>query len=215
MPITVSPLRLTELATFPDELRRCVFWELDPDRCTESIGDPRIDKELWLSRLLMEWGTCGQYALADGKTVGGVTYAPPGTVPRAGKFPSGPASPDAVLLTALVVDSGPALDGLAEALVDAVVADLTRRGVKAIEVFGAAGDPQANDLNCELCGCSRSRVIDADFLAGQGFVVVQPHHRYPRMRKELTDGLGWKAGVEHALEQLLAQASLTQSLVSH
>ena len=51
-------------------------------------------------------------------------------------------------------------------------------------------------------------VIDADFLTDVGFVVVAPHRYFPRLRLELNQGLGWKAGVEHALERLLKSAQL-------
>ena len=53
-------------------------------------------------------------------------------------------------------------------------------------------------------------MIDADFLADAGFVVVAPHRYFPRLRLELEQGLGWKADVEAALERLLESAQLQQ-----
>ena len=53
-------------------------------------------------------------------------------------------------------------------------------------------------------------MIDADFLEDVGFTVVAPHPYFPRLRLELEQGLGWKAGVEAALERLLERAQLEQ-----
>jgi hypothetical protein len=60
------------------------------------------------------------------------------------------------------------------------------------------------DCSVEQC------VIDADFLIDGGFTVVAPHRYFPRLRLELEQGLSWKAGVEAALERLLASAQLEQ-----
>ncbi len=76
-------------------------------------------------------------------------------------------------------------------LAQAVVKDLTRRGVKAIEVFGEQRPAEP--------GC----LVPADFLRGVGFKTIRPHPRWPRLRMELRSGLTWKEDVEAALEQLL------------
>ena len=43
-----------------------------------------------------------------------------------------------------------------------------------------------------------------------GFVEVAQHRYFPRLRLELESGLGWKAGVEAALERLLESEKLKQ-----
>ena len=53
-------------------------------------------------------------------------------------------------------------------------------------------------------------ILDAEFLQDAGFVVVAQHPYFPRLRLELEQGLGWKAGVEAALERLLETAQLQQ-----
>ncbi|KAA0024966.1 GNAT family N-acetyltransferase [Antrihabitans cavernicola] len=225
MSITVTALTLDGLDRLPTHSRRCVFWEMDPAVVVQSreFTDPVFEKEAWLSTVLLEWGSCGQVAAVDGHSAGCAIYSPPGSVPRAGLFPTSPVSADAVLLTALNLDRGAGLtgmvdeDGLASRLVQAVVADLIRRGVRAIEAFGihktdeeideAVGTtPRATAaLECSPASC----MIGADFLTGVGFEVVAPHHRFPRLRLELDRDHGWKADVEHALEQLLSAAALT------
>jgi hypothetical protein len=73
-----------------------------------------------------------------------------------------------------------------------VPADLT----PVLEVLG--------DCSVEQC------MLDAAFLEGVGFVEVAKHRHFPRLRLELESGLGWKAGVEAALERLLESEKLVQ-----
>ena len=60
--------------------------------------------------------------------------------------------------------------------------------------------------DCSVDQC----VLDADFLEQVGFVEVAQHRYFPRLRLELESGLGWKAGVEAALERLLESEKLKQ-----
>ena len=87
-------------------------------------------------------------------------------------------------------------------LAQAVAKDLTRRGVKAVEVFGDARP-----------GTEPSCMVPADFLRSVGFKTVRPHPRWPRLRMELRSAMTWKEDVEAALEQLLG--SITPSAAVH
>ena len=243
MSARITPLRLEAFEQLPKHARRCVFWEVDPSTLQGSgpkqdhLADPEFEKEAWLSMVMLEWGSCGQLAVAcapeqadftasassgDEACLGFAFYAPPRAVPRAALFPTGPVSADAVLLTTVGVESGDDGDGLTRALMAAVIGDLVRRGVRALEAFGRTAaateltDPRlvSADLSpaIETLGdCSVEQcIIDADFLGDVGFQVVAPHQYFPRMRLELEQGLGWKADVEAALERLLISAQLQQ-----
>jgi GNAT superfamily N-acetyltransferase len=173
--------------------RRCVFWELDPvarERAEES-GDPGLEKEAWISAVLLEWGSCGKIVYVDGTPAGYVLYAPPAYVPRSVAFPTSPVSGDAVLLMTAYIYPDFAGGGLGRMLVQGAAKDLTRRGFKAIEAFG--------DARWEKPAC----VVPADFLLSVGFKTVRPHPRYPRLRLELKNALSWREDVEVALERLL------------
>lgn len=250
----ISSLRLESFEQLPKHARRCVFWEVDPStlRGDDHLADPEFEKEAWLSMVMLEWGSCAQVALQgapepgaqnpdrpesfnDEPCVGYVFYAPPGAVPRARKFPTGPVSADAVLLTSLGLDSSEDADRLSRGLITAVVGDLVRRGVRALEAFGRTA--LVDDLDCgsgrsgggersdpgsrsgvpadlapviEVLGdCSAAQcIVDTDLLTEMGFEVVAPHPYFPRLRLELEQGLGWKADVEAALERLLESARL-------
>ena len=220
MALTIVPLTLGGFDDLPRRIRRCVYWEVAPDG--ETLTDTEFDKEAWLSMLMLEWGSCGQVAIdhaVDGtaRVVGVAFYAPPRSVPRVADFPTAPVSPDAVLLT--WVGSEPGMDlRVKEELVTAVCTDLVRRGVRAVEAFalltpvGMRTEDVVAQLNCGPCGCKTPPLTDADFLEQMGFETVAPHHRFPRLRLELSEGLGWKAGVEHALEQLLAAGAAEAAL---
>ncbi|WNG87718.1 acetyltransferase [Mycobacterium sp. ITM-2016-00317] len=240
MDARITPLRLEAFEQLPKHARRCVYWEVDPaiiDR-GDHLSDPEFEKEAWLSMVMLEWGSCGQLAVEHRPSTAGSTgdefsdddpclgyafYAPPRSVPRATRFPTGPVSADAVLLTTLGVEAGDGTSGdLSQALLMAVVQDLVRRGVRALEAFGRTSEAKAlTDINAApddvrpvletLGDCSADQcVVDADLLLDAGFVVVSHHTHFPRLRLELEQGLGWKAGVEAALERLLESAQLEQ-----
>jgi hypothetical protein len=228
----ITPLRLEAFEQLPKHARRCVFWEVDPATLGDQdhLADPEFEKEAWLSMVMLEWGTCGQVAtpIPDDRSdreppcLGYVLYAPPRAVPRAHRFPTGPVSADAVLLTSMGVEAGHDGDDLPHGLIAGVIDELVRRGVRALEAFGrtpAASelqdprtvDPDVRPVLEALGDCSVEHcIIDADFLKNAGFVVVAPHMYFPRLRLELDKGLGWKAEVEAALERLLFNAQLQQ-----
>ncbi|KWX66238.1 acetyltransferase [Mycobacterium sp. NAZ190054] len=239
MAARITPLRLEAFEQLPKHARRCVYWEVDPaiiDR-GDHLSDPEFEKEAWLSMVMLEWGSCGQLAVEhrtaagrervsedpdDEPCLGYVFYAPPRSVPRATRFPTGPVSADAVLLTTLGVEPGQDATDLSHTLLTAVVADLVRRGVRALEAFGRTSQvPELTEMDTvppdvrpvmeALGDCSVDQcVLDADLLLDAGFVVVSHHTYFPRLRLELEQGLGWKAGVEAALERLLEGAQLEQ-----
>ena len=236
MSARITPLRLEGFEQLPKHARRCVFWEVDPSTVGDDdhLSDPEFEKEAWLSMVMLEWGSCGQLAIdspldaggefsqpitGDEPCLGYAFYAPPSAVPRARLFPTAPVGADAVLLTAMGGEFA-ADDGTPRDLLAAVVADLVRRGVRALEAFGrtqSATGLCAETVTAEalasvvavLGDCSVDQcVIDADFLLDVGFTVVAPHPYFPRLRLELDKGLGWKAEVEAALERLLESARM-------
>nr|WP_240945597.1 GNAT family N-acetyltransferase [Rhodococcus sp. HNM0569] len=195
---------------------------MDPSTLDDAKGfcDREFEKEAWLSMVMLEWGTCGQTATIGGKPAGSALYAPPRSVPRASTFPTSPAGADAVLLTSLRLEPIATEFDLGTDLVRAVVRDLVRRGVRALEAFGirtdgaATGSPDPlirgprGSADCGHDDC----MIDASFLERFGFDLVAPHDRFPRFRLELDGGHEWKEDVESALDQLLHEAAVSFAL---
>jgi GNAT superfamily N-acetyltransferase len=189
----VVPLTLDNLVDLPSGCRSCVFWELDPVSGEAAVkgGKPALEKEAWISAVLLEWGSCGRVVYVDDAPAGFVLYAPPAYVPRSLAFPTSPISPDAVQLITARILPGFQGQGLGRVLVQTVAKDLVRRGFKAIESFG--------DARWESPVC----ILPAGHLLSVGFKTVRPHHHYPRLRLEVRSALSWKGDVEVALERLL------------
>ena len=193
----LASITLDNLDDLTPRCRRCVFWELDPVNQARAVeqGDPGLEKESWISSVLLEWGSCGKIVYVDGAPAGHMMYAPPVHVPRSVAFPTSPVSADAVLLMTAHVLSEFSGGGLGRMLVQGLAKDLTRRGIKAIEAFG--------DLKWTAPSC----IVPADYLLAVGFKTVRPHARYPRLRLELKTALSWREDVEVALERLLGTMS--------
>jgi GNAT superfamily N-acetyltransferase len=186
-------ITLDNLGDLPPRCRKCVFWELGPSgraRAEES-GDPDLEKESWVSSVLLEWGSCGKIAYVDGVPAGYMLFAPAQYVPRSIAFPTSPVSADAALFMTAYLLSEFAGAGIGRMLVQSMAKDLTRRGVKAIEAFG--------DRRWESPAC----MLPVDYLLAVGFKTIRPHHHYPRLRMELRTILTWREDVEVALERLL------------
>jgi GNAT superfamily N-acetyltransferase len=189
----LANITLDNLDDIPRSCRRCVYWELDliGRERAEEAGDTALEKEAWVSSVLLEWGSCGKVAYVDGVAVGYVLYAPPTYSPRSVAFPTSPVSPDAVLLMTAFVRPEFAGTGLGRMLVQEVAKDLRLRGIRAIEAFG--------DLRWERPAC----VLPAEHLLAVGFKTVRPHARFPRLRLELRTTVSWWEEAEAALERLL------------
>jgi len=198
---TVS-ITLDNIDDLPRRCRRCVFWELDPvarERAGEA-GDTLLEKEAWVSSVLLEWGSCGRIAYVDAVPAGYVLFAPPAYVPRSIAFPTSPVSADAVLLAGGLIIPEFAGAGLGRMLIQQVARDLIRRGIRAIEAFG--------DGRWTTPGC----LLPADYLLAVGFKTVRPHPRYPRLRLDLRSVATWREDVEYAIERLLGSITLEPAL---
>ncbi|WP_299036800.1 GNAT family N-acetyltransferase [uncultured Pseudokineococcus sp.] len=220
---SISPLALEHVAALPDPCRSCVRWELDEAAAAAARrnGDPALEKEAWLSRTLLEWGSCGRVAHVGTELAAFVTYAPPHLVPRSLGYPTSPVSADAVLLMTAGVLPHHRGGGLGRMLVQGAAKDLTRRGVRAVEAFADAGEDDASGgsqgagIAWDAAGRGGESLppahlgggchVPAAFLLEVGFEVVRDHPRWPRLRLELRTALAWREDVERALDRILAE----------
>src|SRR5690349_13821241 len=101
---TTVPLTLDLLDALDAPCRSCLFWERDPVVRQRLEADERAcEKDVWVSEVLREWGSCGRVVVVDGEPVGHLVYAPAAYVPGQAAFPTAPVSADAVLLTTIWV----------------------------------------------------------------------------------------------------------------
>jgi len=197
-------LTLDNLRDLPVGCQSCTFWELDPVRRQRAAdaGDGCAEKESWVSRVLLEWGSCGRVAYVDDDPAGYVLYAPPMFLPGADAFPTAPVSEDAVLLATAMVYPEYAGGGLGRMLMQTVVKDLVKRGgIRAVEAFGDTQAPSRAEHR--RSGVYGGCVLPQSYLLRVGFKTHRAHPRYPRMRLELKSAVTWRDEVESALERLL------------
>ena len=202
---------------------------------TREVMDAELEKELWLNRVLVDWGLCGfSIAEAYGQPVTAtLLFGPPRYAPTSRCMPTGPISPDAVMLTSLHIDPVMADRGAEEALIDAAVTHLAGRGVRAVEAYGCSGagddgedaipreemlltesilqsvDAPRTPHRCESTALgainhAAGDVIPTRVLINCGFTVVAPHPTHPRLRCDIDPDLDWAAAVTDALDQLVA-----------
>jgi GNAT superfamily N-acetyltransferase len=197
---SLVPLGLDNVNLLPQPCRSCIRWEVGPERSGKvaTAGQAEFEKEVWLSGVMLSWGSCGQLVMVDDDVAGFATFAPPTAVDTVMQFPTAPVSPDAVLLLTSRILPSYRGRGLARYLLQGVAKHLAGRGVRAIEVFAHRGEATSLPSDEAIPPC----LIPADFALSVGFTEVRAHHRYPRLRLELDAALGWKASVEAALEQL-------------
>ena len=198
---TLVPLSMATVPLLPERCRSCVAWEV-PSVGQVGADDGSFEKEVWLSGVMLTWGSAGQIALVDEQPAGYVLYAPPPAVPGVAAFASGPVSPDAVLLTTARIDEAHRGSGLGRFLLNGALVALARRGVRAVEMFGREDSARPDDA---VPPC----LLPAGFARAVGFEVVQPHPYYPRLRFEIRGESGWKAEVESALEQLFTSITIS------
>jgi GNAT superfamily N-acetyltransferase len=206
------PLSMTTIGLLPERCRGCVAWELDSVAVQSAVklGETEFEKEVWLSGVMLTWGSAGQIVTVDDQAVGFALFAPPTAVPGAAAFPTSPVSPDAVLLTTARILPDFTGQGLARYLMNGVVSTLTRRGVRAIELFGREAIDAEGEQADEPAGLPRC-LLPAAFARAVGFEDVAPHQHYPRLRFELGRDIGWKAEVEAALEKLFTVITIPNS----
>jgi GNAT superfamily N-acetyltransferase len=188
-----APLTLDTLDDLPASCRGCVFWELDAvaEKAAVRMGDTELEKEAWLSQLLLDWGSAGTVLYVDNVAAGYSVYAPAAYLPRIAAFPTAPVSSDAVVfVTARLLPQYGGL-GLGKSLVQAAAKDVMKRGFRAMEAFG---DSKWAEPAC---------VLPTDFLLAAGFVTVREHPVNPRLRLDLRSTVTWRSEVEAAVEKLM------------
>lgn len=125
------------------------FWALPPayGAPNKASRDPVFDKQVWLQNVLLEWGICGYTAFVGTGDAGThpvpaatVFFAPARYMQGIAHLPTGPISPDAILLSTVHVAVPYMGLYLEHQLIDTVLTEAHRRGVKAVEAFARVED---------------------------------------------------------------------------
>ena len=194
------PLGPETLDLVPAPCRRCVFWELGARARPRGSEEAGLQKEAWLSSLVLEWGPAGHVVSVDGEVAGYSLYAPTHVLNQVGFQAARPVSRDAVLLATLAVLPEFEGQGIGRVLLQTMARDLTKQKVRAVEAFA------------DRAPVGRACHVPAEFLEASGFQVVRDHPRYPLMRMDLRTALTWKDAREAALEVLRVPAPAQPAL---
>ena len=180
------PLGAETLDLVPEPCRRCVFWELGAKARPRGSEDAALQKEAWLSSVVLEWGPAGHVVSVDGE-VAEATRCPHASAGAGrGSEAARPVSRDAVLLATLAVGPGSGGRGV-------LLQTMAPRPDQAQGAGGGGVRDRADPARLPR---------PAGFLEASGFQVVRDHPRYPLMRMDLRTALTWKDAREAAREAL-------------
>ncbi len=163
-----------EREEYPFSCKYCLYWEF-PEGCIElKRKEDLLAKKLdWLRNARSSFGDCGKIMYVDGKPIGYAQYAPPKMLPLSAKYPSGPPSEDTVLIACLFIAQKEYRRlGLGRKLLQRIIEDLRKRGIKAVETFARKNDP--NNPSGPI-----------EFYLKNGFRVFRDDPEFPLMRLEL------------------------------
>jgi hypothetical protein len=175
MPSTrLAGLTKLTLETAPTVCHECIWWQ--------SRGDRDLDKDRWMERVELEFGSFGTiYYDSDGRVLGSMQYGPTGAFPRAHELPGGPPSDDAMLVTCAYLrdESSP---WVLQSLFLAAIGEARDRGARAVEAF-AYRYPEGESAYERFH--VHKTIFPADFLGDFGFRIVRSAGRAGLARLEL------------------------------
>jgi hypothetical protein len=200
-PPRLAGLTKLTLETAPAVCHKCIWWQ--------SRGRRELDKDRWMERVELEYGSFGTvYYDGDGRVLGSMQYGPAAAFPRANELPGGPASDDAMLVTCAYLrdESSP---WVLQSLFLAAIGEARDRGAGAVEAF-AYRYPEG-ESPYERFRVHKT-VFPADFLEDFGFRVARSSGRLGLARLELGGLLPAPEGVREKVLRLAKQALLPEPL---
>jgi hypothetical protein len=173
-PTRLAGLTKLTLETAPAVCHECIWWQ--------SRGRRELDKDRWMERVELEFGSFGTiYYDGDGRVLGSMQYGPVGAFPRAQELPGGPPSDDAMLVTCAYLrdESSP---WVLQSLFLAGIGEARERGARAVEAF-AYRYPEGESAYERFH--VHKTIFPADFLGDFGFRIVRFAGRAGLARLEL------------------------------
>ena len=174
-PTRLAGLTKLTLETAPTVCHECIWWQ--------SRGRRELDKDRWMERVELEFGSFGTiYYDGDGRVLGSMQYGPAGAFPRAQELPGGPPSDDAMLVTCAYLrdETSP---WVLQSLFLAAIGEARERGARAVEAF-AYRYPEGESAYERFH--VHKTIFPADFLGDFGFRIVRSAGRAGLARLELS-----------------------------
>ncbi len=152
METTVKDVTETNLNDIPETCSSCIYWSFPEEfeRTKSEISkrkqESKAKKRLWILQTLKEFGSCGKILYHKNVPVGYAEYGPSSRFPSINEYKSQPVGniEDGVVFLSCLYISDENLRGrsLGEKLLDSIIADLKRRGFKAIETYARKDSPE-------------------------------------------------------------------------
>ncbi len=166
---------LPEWSSFPYSCKYCIYWEFPhafKNKPKQEIKGEIEKKVQWLQNVRSEFGECAIMLSIDKKVIGYAQYAPPKFLPHTAHYPV-LASPDAILISCLFIFHKKfRRQGFGTILLNAVVEDLEKKGMKAIEVIARKDNPD-------------NPAGPVEFYLKNGFTIYKDDNQFPLMRFKL------------------------------
>jgi len=150
MEVVIKDIAESNLKDIPASCRGCVYWEFPrefeaaQEKMEEKKAEFERKKRDWFVQTLREFGACGKIVYSGNVPIGYAQYGPSTRLPQSGEYKSKPVgrAEDGVVFISCLYISDKAIrgKGVGEKLLDAIVADLKKRGFKAVETFARKGD---------------------------------------------------------------------------
>ena len=149
MEIEVKDVTESNLDDVPETCRSCVYWsspeEFERTKANRSKhkGNLEARKKQWIAQTGETFGTCGKILYYNKVPVAYAEYGPANRFPQIKAYDSQPIGriEDGVVFLSCLFIAEESLrgKGLGEKLLDEVVADLRKRGFKALETYARRG----------------------------------------------------------------------------
>jgi GNAT superfamily N-acetyltransferase len=149
---SIADITEANLADIPESCRACIYWEFpeDFDKAKEQKAEVERRweferrKQEWFINAIREFGTCGKIAYYKGRPVAYAQFAPSERLPNTAHYnshPVGTSEEGVVFLSCLyVADKELRGKGLGKTLLRKIIADVKKRGFKAVETFARRGN---------------------------------------------------------------------------
>lgn len=152
MEVTIKDIKESNLNDIPETCSYCIYWSFPEEfeRTKSELSKRKQEliakKRLWILQTLDKFGSCGKILYHKNVPVGYAEYGPSNRFPQIKEYksqPIGKLEDGVVFLSCLyIANKNLRGKGLGEKLLDSIVADLKRRGFKAIETFARKGSPE-------------------------------------------------------------------------
>jgi GNAT superfamily N-acetyltransferase len=123
--------------SIPNPCRYCLYWQTSGEFGEENLKPEMEEKKReWFGKVEKEFEGCIKIAYSNGVPIGFIQNAPAKFFPHVKEYAAGPPSEDAAFIACLYVAKKEERGkGLGRAMLEDLIAELKKRGFKAVETF--------------------------------------------------------------------------------